>query len=420
MIGHYDIGEERKAVFGAGFGKLFETDVSFGWRKRQRASGKACCDEEMAAYYLDPAQPRHAGRVRGFLAEGAERIAELRRANRQKARSLTSKEAGYADLRIGINTNSAARRVCRRLGNEEGCQMQISYEVGGRGRGEGRRSVRRREFPSRYVSERGKTAMAYQAYVDLMQTAEWIRELAGKHLVALNMSMVEYRLMEWIYRHGPQYQMELSRRFQCSKQNVAWLIGRLAGFGWLKRATGRLPAKRAVAGGWPSSAKAPEGGPSSAKAADDQRASGSKKKGVRVRVKPAGRPVIRVFLTEQGRAVIAEAMRKHAKYVKAEMRALDGREQQTLSRLCRKLQEGDPLRFFREIKRFDWDDEEQDRRVGLTGLAVRLDKALKRVEQAKSAGIAGGGARALPAPAGVQRPQITMQIRRPDGSFPRP
>jgi DNA-binding MarR family transcriptional regulator len=298
--------------------------------------------------------------------------------------------------------------------------MQISYEVGGRGRGEGRRRVRRREIPSRYVSERGKTARAYQAYVDLMQTAEWIRELAGKHLVAFNMSMVEYRLMEWIYRHGPQYQMELSRRFQCSKQNVAWLIGRLAGFGWLKRATGRLPAKRAVAGGWPSSAKAPEGGPSSAKAADDQRASGSKKKGVRVRVKPAGRPVIRVFLTEQGRAVIAEAMRKHAKYVKAEMRALDGREQQTLSRLCRKLQEGDPLRFFREIKRFDWDDEEQDRRVGLTGLAVRLDKALKRVEQAKSAGIAGGGARALPAPAGVQRPQITMQIRRPDGSFPRP
>jgi hypothetical protein len=35
--------------------------------------------------------------------------------------------------------------------------------------------------------------------------------------------------------------------------------------------------------------------------------------------------------------------------VKAEMRALEGREQVTLSRLCRKLKDGDADRFIREI-----------------------------------------------------------------------
>ena len=38
------------------------------------------------------------------------------------------------------------------------------------------------------------------------------------------------------------------------------------------------------------------------------------------------------------------------------MRALEGREQATLSRLCRKLKEGDMIKFFKEIRMMDEDE----------------------------------------------------------------
>jgi DNA-binding MarR family transcriptional regulator len=59
--------------------------------------------------------------------------------------------------------------------------------------------------------------------------------------------------------------------------------------------------------------------------------------------------VVQVELTLEGKGLIAKVSPKVAKVVKAEMRALEGREQVTLSRLCRKLKEGDADRFIREI-----------------------------------------------------------------------
>jgi uncharacterized protein with von Willebrand factor type A (vWA) domain len=54
-------------------------------------------------------------------------------------------------------------------------------------------------------------------------------------------------------------------------------------------------------------------------------------------------------LTPEGKEWIAHVFPKHAKVVKAEMRALDGREQQSLARLCQKLRRGNLERFMREI-----------------------------------------------------------------------
>jgi hypothetical protein len=39
----------------------------------------------------------------------------------------------------------------------------------------------------------------------------------------------------------------------------------------------------------------------------------------------------------------------HAKVVKAEMKVLDGRQQETLSRTCVKLREGDAVKFLKEL-----------------------------------------------------------------------
>lgn len=62
-----------------------------------------------------------------------------------------------------------------------------------------------------------------------------------------------------------------------------------------------------------------------------------------------GRPVVALQLTPVGDALIADVIRKHEKAVKAYLRVLDGREQQRLSKLCRKLRKGDAMKFLREL-----------------------------------------------------------------------
>jgi hypothetical protein len=66
-------------------------------------------------------------------------------------------------------------------------------------------------------------------------------------------------------------------------------------------------------------------------------------------IEERGRPVTVIELTEQGEALIANVFQKHAKLVKAQMRVLDGREQQTVSRLCEKLRRGEVMKFVREL-----------------------------------------------------------------------
>ena len=71
---------------------------------------------------------------------------------------------------------------------------------------------------------------------------------------------------------------------------------------------------------------------------------------------PQGRRVLFLRLSEEGRRFIAYASPRHRKLVKAEMRAIEGREQQTVSRILRKLRQGDPIRFLREIRMMDADE----------------------------------------------------------------
>jgi MarR family 2-MHQ and catechol resistance regulon transcriptional repressor len=186
-----------------------------------------------------------------------------------------------------------------------------------------------RLFPQkRYVSETGKTSRAFRAYVDLMDTADWLREKMSRQLWRWDLSMPQFRVLETLYNEGPQHQQELSRKFRCSKQNVASTLKRLEEDGWIRRESGSLP--RTSEATW-----------------------------VNPKAKTAraakGRRVVNVMLSPDGQRLFPDTFRKHSKVVKAKMRALEGREQHTLSRLCRKLRQGDVLRFVQEFRRCDWD-----------------------------------------------------------------
>ncbi|MGB8540801.1 MAG: MarR family transcriptional regulator [Candidatus Acidiferrales bacterium] len=180
----------------------------------------------------------------------------------------------------------------------------------------------------RYVSETGKTSRAFRAYVDLMDTADWLRQEMSEQLWRWDLSMLQFRVLETLYNQGPQHQQELSRKFRCSKQNVASVLDRLKKDGWIRRESASLP--RTSQANWVN----PK--------AKKERAAG-------------GRRVVNVMLSPEGRRIFPDTFRKHSKVVKARMRALEGREQYTLSRLCRKLRQGDILRFVQEFRRCDWD-----------------------------------------------------------------
>ena len=185
----------------------------------------------------------------------------------------------------------------------------------------------------RYIDQRGKTRRAFAAYLDLMDAGDWLREGMSQQLASFDLTMMQFRVLETLYHDGPQYQQALSRKFRCSKQNVAFVIKSLARRGWVRSKASRLGVTSAA--GWVN----PSGAAS-------------------VKRPAQGRRIVLVELTPAGRRLIANVYPKHAKVVKAEMRALEGREQRTLSRLCRKLREGDVLRFYREMTHVDVDKEE--------------------------------------------------------------
>ena len=72
--------------------------------------------------------------------------------------------------------------------------------------------------------------------------------------------------------------------------------------------------------------------------------------------KREGRRVGILHLTPLGEKFFGMVFRKHAKLVKAFMRVLKGREQKALTRLCRKLREGDVVKFVSEMTHEDVDD----------------------------------------------------------------
>jgi DNA-binding MarR family transcriptional regulator len=93
---------------------------------------------------------------------------------------------------------------------------------------------------TRHADERARTSRAFRAYVDLIDTAEWLRERMSRQLETFDMTMMEFRVLETLHNKGPQYQQALSRKFRCSKQNVAHVLKRLEDEGWVWRGPGML------------------------------------------------------------------------------------------------------------------------------------------------------------------------------------
>jgi DNA-binding MarR family transcriptional regulator len=191
------------------------------------------------------------------------------------------------------------------------------------------------------IGARGKTVRAFDAYMDLIDAADWIRDEMSQQLDSFDLTFMQFRILQMIYRHGPQYQQAMSHRFRCSKQNVRCVVEGLERSGCIRRVPSYLRAVplRDASHRW----------------AQDWVKRDELDAPVRKTVRTArggdrrGRKIILLRLTAEGKDLIAHVFPKHAKVVKSHMRVLDGREQVTLSRLCQKLWKGDIIKFVREI-----------------------------------------------------------------------
>jgi len=172
-----------------------------------------------------------------------------------------------------------------------------------------------------YVSPREKTQRAFRAYLDLLDAADWVKgELRGP-LESWELGMGEFRLLELLYREGALFISDIARKRGLRRQATDVALARLARRGWIGRQVVTLPP------------------------VELRRAHLAKSKAGERR----GRQVTAVGLTKAGKKFIGNVIPSHSKVVKALMRALDGREQETMSRLCRKLKEGDVVKFVSEL-----------------------------------------------------------------------
>jgi DNA-binding MarR family transcriptional regulator len=188
----------------------------------------------------------------------------------------------------------------------------------------------------RRMTQREKTLRAFRTYLDLIDTAEWLKgELRGQ-LECFDMTFPGFRVMEMLYREGPVGMADAARYRGCDRQNMMVVVARLERKGWVQQELVRLQPMRIKRNRLP---KALRGKPR------------------------AGRRVSWISLTEAGEKFMGIFLPKHAKMVKAFMRALRGHDQDSLSRLCRKLREGDGPKFISEITHLDVEDPSQAREL---------------------------------------------------------
>lgn len=174
--------------------------------------------------------------------------------------------------------------------------------------------------PKARPNQREKTERALRAYLDLLDAADYMKARVYDQLAFYNLTMRGFRVLELLLRQGPTRATEAARACQWNRQNLDVIVKRLVENEWVVSELVR-PEKTA------------------SDSQDDDAT--------------ATRPVAVLRLTEAGLDFFARFLPRHGKVVKAYMRALDGRQQETLGELCRKLREGHVVRFISEMEHED-------------------------------------------------------------------
>jgi MarR family 2-MHQ and catechol resistance regulon transcriptional repressor len=131
---------------------------------------------------------------------------------------------------------------------------------------------------------------ALNSYIKLQRAADSISMRAHKHLIQENLSSSQFGVLECLYHLGPLCQRDIGRKILKSSGNISTVIDNLEKRGYVIRERSN----------------------------QDRR-------------------YISVKLTSAGKALITTIFPGHVQEIVANMKTLTPREQQQLSRLCKKL-----------------------------------------------------------------------------------
>lgn len=171
------------------------------------------------------------------------------------------------------------------------------------------------ETRKRRMSQAQKTDRAFWAYIDLLDAAEAMRARVSGQLAVYDLTMNGFRVLELLEREGPTRTTVVAERCRRTRPNLDVIVKRLSEQGWVESEMAPAPGESGESDG----------------------------------AKSARRFLV-LKLTDEGQEFIRSFLPRHGKVVKAFMRALNGREQQKLSHLCRKIIEGDVIRFLSEME----------------------------------------------------------------------
>lgn len=177
-----------------------------------------------------------------------------------------------------------------------------------------------RETPHQAVDDR--KLGSFRVYLDLLDTAEWLRRQFAGQLETFDVTIDEFRLLEILYREGVITTHEFCKRKRCPRQTLNVMAKRMEARGWIRFEVFELtPSENSL-----------------------------KRLPKRLRDAPRrGRLMGHLSLTDAGTKFMHVVFPRHAKLVFAFMQALDPREQETIGRACRKLREGDVMKMLKEI-----------------------------------------------------------------------
>ncbi len=166
--------------------------------------------------------------------------------------------------------------------------------------------------------------------MEMMDTGDWLKGELRVPLESFDLTMGELRLLELLNRRGALTTRDVMRARKAKKQNVRRMVKHLGKRGWVGERIVTLP---------------PVG------FEDSHKSKSRKGEGRR------GKLIGVVGLTAAGKNFIRDVLPRHTKLVKSLFRVLDSREQMSMIRMCRKLREGDPVKFFGEIMMMDEEEE---------------------------------------------------------------
>lgn len=135
-----------------------------------------------------------------------------------------------------------------------------------------------------------KEVRALSAYVKLMRAAESVTSRVHGHLRGRGLTVSQFAVLEALYHLGPMSQVEIGRKILKTGGNITMVIDNLEKRGLLRR-------ERSL----------------------------------------TDRRFFNVHLTDSGTGMMAELFPDHAGVITREMGILSDKEQETLSRLCKKL-----------------------------------------------------------------------------------